>query len=497
MINNSKLSIQHLWALTVIVGVFVFVNTHPIRPQDFWWHMAVGREIVETGKIPENDEYSYTMAGRPYPSYQIYWLMEAVMFLVFNFGGGEMIIFVQSLVITCAYGIILWLCYKNSKNWRIAALGTLFSVTLGINDWNVRPQAVTFLIGALFLLAIYQIDQTQDKRWLLIFPFGMFVWVNSHGTFIIGYILIGVWWLSEFWEVVRQKGQWKEHLVLPTLALLLSGLAGLLNPQGWEIVRYVRQMTGNSIIQSLVPEWASPSFDTAGGTIFLVGVIISICVLALSPKRPSFFQIFLYVIFLWLGLKTLRGSIWFGLVVAPILSFHIAAIADTYVARSKSVDPKIGNPYLNWMIVVLLILMAIVTLPWLKDYLPLPYQKAGIYSYETPIEATNYLLDKQLPGPLFNAISFGSYLLWEAQPEYPVFVDTRIELFDPEIWTEYILTSNGMGKWQEVLDQYQVETIMASPSEQGGLIKALASSNAWTKVYTDDVAIIYRRTLKP
>jgi hypothetical protein len=203
------------------------------------------------------------------------------------------------------------------------------------------------------------------------------------------------------------------------------------------------------------------------------------------------------VIFLSLGLKTLRGSIWFGLVVAPILSFHIAAIADTYMPRSKSVDVDIRNPRLNSMIVVLLILMAIVTLPWLKDYLPLPYQKAGIYSYETPIEATNYLLEKKLTGPLFNAISFGSYLIWQAQPEHPVFVDTRIELFDTEIWTDYILTSNGMGNWQEVLDQYRVETIMASPSEQGGLIKALANSNAWVKVYTDEVAIIYRRTLTP
>ncbi|MBN1261812.1 MAG: hypothetical protein JXB35_14135, partial [Anaerolineae bacterium] len=63
------LSIEHLWPLAVLVGIFVFVNTHPIRPHDFWWHAAVGREIVTTGQIPQIDTYSFTAPGAPYLSY--------------------------------------------------------------------------------------------------------------------------------------------------------------------------------------------------------------------------------------------------------------------------------------------------------------------------------------------------------------------------------------------------------------------------------------------
>ena len=198
MLKGFKLTIQHLWAATVIVGVFIFVNTHPIRPQDFWWHIAIGREILLSGQIPLVDSYSYTMAGQPYPAYQIYWLMELIMYIVFRIGGGALIVFFQSLLITEAYGIILWNCSLASRSWRIAAFGLLFAAALGLNDWNVRPQAITFLLGALILLAINRLRSTQKKLWLGVFPFVMAIWVNSHGTFPIGLALIGAWSLDEF-----------------------------------------------------------------------------------------------------------------------------------------------------------------------------------------------------------------------------------------------------------------------------------------------------------
>ena len=69
------------------------------------------------------------------------------------------------------------------------------------------------------------------------------------------------------------------------------------------------------------------------------------------------------------------------------------------------------------------------SLPWFKHLLPLPLKKAGLISYETPVAATQVLLREHPPGPIFNEQGFGSYLIWAAQPDYPVFVDTRLELY--------------------------------------------------------------------
>jgi hypothetical protein len=493
MFKNFKLSIQHLWAVTAVVGVFIFVSTHPIRPQDFWWHMAVGREIVTTAHIPQADDYSYTMKGQPYPAYKIYWLMEVLMYLVFRAGSGELVVFIHSLVITGAYAILLWLCYKISGSWRIAAFCTLFAAALGLNDWNVRPQAITFMLGAIILLAIFQLRANRRKIWLGAVFLAMVVWVNSHGTYPIGLILLGSWWLDEAWICYHAKGGWKEKLALPTSAIFLGLTACMINPQGIGIVSYVQGMAASPVIQDLVIEWAAPSFESLGGTLFFIGLLFCACVIGVSPKRPTIGQIFIFVVFSLLGLKTMRGVVWFGIVMAPILAYHIQAIFNGHWTHKPVVKENLGSKWLNRIFLILLLLLVIFTLPWFKQALPLPALKAGIYSSETPIGATKFLLKEQLSNPIFNAMSFGSYLIWEAQPDHPVFVDPRIDLFDAATLIKYIMVSNGGENWQNVLDEYGIQTIMVSPTEQAGLIEALNHSASWEKIYSDDAAIIYIR----
>ncbi|MFN2213222.1 MAG: hypothetical protein ACK2UE_09125, partial [Anaerolineales bacterium] len=91
-----NLRIEHLWGLIVLAGIFIFINTHPIRPYDFWWHITIGREILATGHIPTVDIYSYTAAGQPYPSYQMFWLMEILLYSVYRLGGAALVVFMQS-----------------------------------------------------------------------------------------------------------------------------------------------------------------------------------------------------------------------------------------------------------------------------------------------------------------------------------------------------------------------------------------------------------------
>ena len=503
----NSITIEHLWVLTVLVSIFVFVNTHPIRPHDFWWHMAVGREILETGQIPQVDTFSQTMRGTPYPSYQAFWLMEAAMYRVYRLGGATLTVLLHGVVITAAYALLIWLGQRISGSWRAAAVGTLFAAALGLNDWNVRPQAVTFAIAALFLLAIHEYRQTQRRAWLVVFPLGMALWVNSHGTFPLGLALIAFWTADEGWKAL-QSGDitWaslRRALQAPLLTLALSLAACALSPRGLGTFAYVSGMASDPIIQNLVPEWAPPTFDTLGGQLFFGGLLLSAAILALSPKRPSPSQLLTFLAFGGLGMRTLRGSIWFGLVMAPVLAEHVAHIGEE-VRRRKGEKTgrrisKIQNPkskienVLNLTLVGLLLLGAVLSLPWFKALWPLAPEKRGLISAETPIAATEFLLQERLPGPLFHAMSFGSYLIWAAQPEYPVFVDGRIELYPAELWLDYLHISAAAPGWEETLEKYGIQTLMLSPQEQAGLVAAVQNTSAWREVYSDDSAMIFTR----
>ena len=71
------------------------------------------------------------------------------------------------MIVTTAYALTLWLCYRLTRSWRIAALATFVAAALGINDWNVRPQAFTFWLAPLFLLTIRGLSRAADDDWLL------------------------------------------------------------------------------------------------------------------------------------------------------------------------------------------------------------------------------------------------------------------------------------------------------------------------------------------
>jgi len=496
LIRLTRIDVKQLWAITILVGIFVFINTHPIRPHDFWWHIAVGQEIVSAGEIPAVDIYSYTMEGTAYPSYQMFWLADTVLYSIYNFGGPELVIFVQSILITAAYGILLWLCRKVSSSWRIAAVSTLFAVALGINNWNVRPQTISFLIGVIYLLAIYSYRKRPRVGWLVVFPIGMIVWVNSHGSFVIGLLIIGIWLGDELWQVVyslymnRARKPLKQ-LWASLLAMVLTIGVCLINPRGLGIINYIQNLTSNSVVQDLVPEWAVPSFDSLSGVIFLISLMLCAIILAISPTRPNFFQLLSFLAFGLLGLRTLRGSVWFGIVMAPILAYHFSQMVKLRNSNKGKEPTQAGKRIANLVILILLLLGAVVSPPWFKSSLPLPPLKAGLVSTETPLEATEYLLSEEAPGQLFHDMGFGSYLIWAARPEYQVFVDPRIELYPLEIWGDYLSVSNGIPGWQELLDQYEVNTLLLSPDTQSRLIQAVEDSSRWSLLYSDQSAYLF------
>ena len=493
-----QLKIEYLWGLVALVGIFVFVNTHPIRPHDFWWHITIGREILTTGTIPAVDVYSYTEAGQPYPSYQMFWLMEITLYGIYHLGGPALVIFIFSLLITAGYGVIFWLCQQASDSWRIGALGVLFAAALGLNDWNVRPQGITFLLASLFLFAIYHYHKQRRWVWLLLLPIGMVIWVNSHGTFVIGLSLVGIWFGQEIWETIKSQRNGKEALTLkglivPAVAFLITILACLVNPRGFGIIGYIKTLTGNSAIQNLVTEWAPPTFNSLMGVIFYIGLLGSAIVFAVSPKRPNFFQLICFIVFGALGLRTSRGSVWFGLVMAPILVEHISSLIRDNYKKDQPTVKAAGSLYLNIIFTAVVLLMGVISLPWFKSALPLPQAKAGLISAETPVQATQVLLEQKLPGRIFNAESFGSYLIWAAYPQYQVFVDSRIELFTEQVWLDYLNISSANGNWEKSLSDYGVNTLMLNPSEQSGLIGAATQAGGWEQIYQDPAAVIFVR----
>ena len=57
----------------------------PGSPSDFWWLLATGRYIVQTGHLPTQDVFTYTQAGHPWIAHE--WLWEVIAYEVYRAGG--------------------------------------------------------------------------------------------------------------------------------------------------------------------------------------------------------------------------------------------------------------------------------------------------------------------------------------------------------------------------------------------------------------------------
>jgi hypothetical protein len=215
-------------------------------------------------------------------------------------------------------------------------------------------------------------------------------------------------------------------------------------------------------------------------------------VLAVSPRRPTLNQLITFLFFAALGLKTGRGIVWFGLVMAPVLAEHFQALADLLPrpAQQSEVSQAISCR-LNALFAGVILLMVMITLPWFKESLPLPELKRGLISAETPVEATQFLVENQLPGPVFHHMAYGSYLIWAAQPDYPVFVDSRIELFPYAHWLDYMMISNADGDWVSILEKFEIRTLMVSIEDQPALILEITNSPNWNLSFENALTSIY------
>ncbi len=512
----ARLSVADLWPLTVLLGIFAFLNTHPIRPHDFWWHMAVGREILTTRRIPAVDTFSFTAAGRPYPAYAVFWLPEVALYLLYRAGGPAPVVFAHALTVTAAYGLTLLLARRISGSSRVAALATLFATALGIHDWNVRPEAATFSWPPDGSWAIHEYRR-RPRPWLLAplprwrRPSGR----SCRGSFSpgdpdsrphgsIGELTTlrnsrfggrprplprpspsgkdGGGEVRQSPDAAGGKGvsRWKGA----GLAFLGALMACMLNPRGPGVFSYLLGMSVHPVIQGMVPEWAPPTFSTPVGATFLLGLLATAALLALSPIRPTSLELLLFLAFGALGLRTVRGAVWFGLTLSPVWARHLAAVGAQWFSRPDR--PTLPATLLG----MLLAAAALMTLPWFKPYLHLPPPKAGLLSAETPVAATEFLLRERPPGPLFHAMPFGSYLVWATQPDYPVFVDSRIELYPVEVWLDYLTISAAGCGWEERLQRYGVRTLMLSLREQPALVTAIRASPRWRVVYEDEVALL-------
>jgi hypothetical protein len=435
------------------------------------------------------------------------------MYGMYQLGGIPLIYIAQALVIALAYGLLLRLCLLRTGQVQLSVgLLLLTTLPLSFDNWLVRPQSYAFPLFAGFLTIVteYRLG-SKNRLWLL--PLLMVLWVNIHGSFVLGGVLIAGTLAAEWLQ--RRAMRWREMTswaskpigapedvldrpapaaLPPLLPLLLWGAATaltlLLNPRGLEVIGYVRNLLGTSAVTSLVTEWAPPTIREPGGVIFFLFLFVCIVVLAYARRRPDFTDLLLFFAFLWNALSANRNIVWFGFVATLLVVVQAATLIDS----SKQGRRVAGSPRLNAVLIGMLALLLALALPWWKAEL-LPPSIGALLSEETPVDAVAYMRSQpDRPRRLFHSEAYGSYLIWQA-PEQPVFIDTRIELYPIEQWRDYINLGQGNNA-AALLEKYAIDGLLLDAKSQKGLIEAARRDSGWIERYKDEHTVYFTRATK-
>ncbi len=479
-----------MWLAAALSIVVVRALAWPIIPSDFWWQLAYGRWIVENGTIPVVDHFSYLRSGQPY--FDQPWLAQILMFWIYRVGGAALSLVALAMLLFATYALLLRLLVRTSGSVRFSAALVILSLPVAMTNWSVRSQMFALPLFVVYLMVLEGWrtgrggERSGHRLWVL--PAAMVAWVNLHGSFVLGGILIALYFLGELGErwFARLRRSRAEAVADgdvgdPTRSLRqlllwgsLAALAVFVNPAGPGVFGYVFGLLGNPAIQGIVEEWQATSVGTVVGRLFFAWTLL-VALVAILPRRwPGLTDILVLAAFFWLALRGERHVMWFSLASLPFLARQVVLLFPAEVEAPA----RQGRRALNLAFLSLMAFAVFLVLPPVKPHLALPPEVRPLISPETPVASVRFLQsDSRRPGRLFHSETTGSYLMWAA-PDQGVFVDARVQLYPYEQLDDYRKLNAGIAA-DSLLRTYSVDGLLLNRERQGQLLEWALDNPQW------------------
>lgn len=481
------LTTRRLAIAIFFIGLFAMAVRVAVD-SDTFWHLRAGTWMIENRRLLDFDVFSHTRLGQPWINHS--WLSEipmAAIFATLGYGG-----------LNLATAIIVWLTFfvvyrSGAGGSYVRIFAVLLAAITSAVYWSARPQIVSLLFTAVFnyVLILYR-ARGVNRLWLL--PPLMVAWVNLHGGFAIGFILLATVLVGEIVESFRQRMKRMERMIWIGGIGLACAVAAAVNPYGGQMLLYPFKTVSIGVLQNYIQEWQSPNFHMREAQVFIVMWLATFGAAGFSRRRLDATDFLLFAAFTALALLAGRNVAAFAVVAAPILMRHTDSIVAELGARwpklkveeSKEKQRR-GFLILNWAILIVVAAAALV-----KIALPLiPATTESAIARTLPVGAAAYLKAYPASGNLFNSYNFGGYLTWVLYPDRLVYVDGRTDLYDNEFLNEYLATYLAGSNWSKVFARHEIGVALTEPGAP--IARELMQSPDWTVRYSDSVAVVLVR----
>ena len=320
----DRLLLLELVTLTFVLGCFLD------KDADIWWHLRAGLDMLAGGGIPRHDAFLFSSAGAEW--IDLHWGFQLLAGLIFKSVGFAGLTIAAA--IAAALGVAVALTATTRRR-SVAALAWCWLPAIFVMSarFYPRPEILSLVCLAAVLLVIHSAETQPSRLWWLV-PIQL-VWVNVHGLFILGPVIVACWVLDRVIHgaMSRAHAGWRHRWGAPAAVLV----ACLFNPYFWKgaifpLTLFRRMSTerdfyGQHIGELLsIPElvartgFSSPYLRLSAALLLATAVSF-----ALRRGRFSYFyfRLSIFVVFAALGLLATRNQPQFALIAGVVLAWNV------------------------------------------------------------------------------------------------------------------------------------------------------------------------------
>jgi len=489
----------------VLAGILTFTPASKalLADADTGWHIRDGEFILATRSVPHTDLFSYTRAGQPWYAWE--WLYDAWIAGVHHLAGLNGVVFFTAVVIAVTYALLFRLLLRRSGNFAVAVGLTLMAASTAQIHMLARPHVVSWLFTLIWADLLYQFE--EGKRAVLFWlPPLMLLWVNLHGGFILGLVLLAMFGCARIWKFAsaREAGTAREILQL-AIAFVVCAATTLLTPYGYKLHVHIYEYLSNGFLMNAINEFMSPNFHAHGAGYFEAFILLSVFAIAAAYDRLTATDLLIVLFSFHAALYATRNI--------PLSAILICVSTSRLWAGLISPARRSGPPWLSELLEAIddisgnmatmetqfrghglaILALAASTAIVLNGGRMLSVQVVSAQFSEKnfPITATEFIRANNIHDHLFNPDNWSGYLIYRLYPKTKVFFDDRHDFYGEAFIREYLQASDATSNWRQPLDRYQVKWVLVPAASPFATV--LKESKDWRLEFDDGMAAIYSR----
>lgn len=488
------------------------------------WHIRTGQDILAKHAVPRVDLFSAPMLGKPWFAWE--WLYDMLAGGLDRAAGLNAVVFFTALVIAGVFAWTFRLMVRRGTHALVAVLLVLLAASASMIHFLARPHVVSWLFTVAWF---WMLDSTENeclgrgrqRRILWLLPLWMLVWVNVHGGWLIGLVLVGIYWISAV-RMWFATGHDRLEDVLLGLRLdqrvrelvsvgVAAGVSTLVNPYGWNLHSHIYHYLSNRFLMDHIDEFQSPNFHGVAQRCFAALVLIAFVAMGARARRVRLSEGLVVLFAVYSGLVASRNipvsSLLLAMVAGPLLSEGLAKIRwlrfrgrsgllhgeqrgaafPTFFARMAAVESGLRGHL--WAV------LAVILCSWVVLHGGVAGSKklmdAHFDATRFPEKAADFVAHQGSLEPVLGPDYWGGYLIYRLYPRILVVADDRHDLYGEEFFKAYLKMVHVEPGWDRLIREQDVHrALMPNGSAVANI---LAESAEWQVIYKDDVAVLFEK----